>query len=77
MSILDKLKKYFETTPREQIEKDWEACSKYDEVGPTVDEFLESQKESLRLNQKLVNEMSDEELDELMKPFDNISDNED
>ena len=44
-TILDNLKEYFENTPAEQIKKDWDATSKYDQVNsPTVDEFLENQR---------------------------------
>lgn len=40
-NMLDKLRRYFDETPREQIEKDWANSKKYDEVGPTVNEFIE------------------------------------
>ena len=39
-SMYEKLKDYFENTPKEQIEKDWKETEKYDEVGPTVKEFI-------------------------------------
>lgn len=78
MSILDKLKKYFETTPREQIEKDWADCAKYDNVGPKVDDFIKVQQEkSLLLNKDLVDNMSDEELDELMREYDKLDSTDD
>ena len=42
MTILDKLKKYFDETPREQVLKDWEetkeAAKNVD--SPTVEQFL-------------------------------------
>ncbi|WP_424495375.1 hypothetical protein [Salinimicrobium sp. GXAS 041] len=41
-SMFEKLQDYFNTTSREQIEKDWESTSKFDEVnGPSVEEFIE------------------------------------
>jgi len=40
-TILDRLKAYFDNTPDEKIELDWEKTKKYDEVNsPTVEEFL-------------------------------------
>lgn len=39
-AILEQLKKYFDNTPRGVIEEEWGKFSAYDEVGPTVDEFL-------------------------------------
>lgn len=38
--VYDKLKQYFNTTPKEQIQKDWEEIKKYNEIGPTVEEYL-------------------------------------
>lgn len=42
MTILDKLKKYFETTPREQVLKDWEETKENTKNinSPTVKQFL-------------------------------------
>ena len=39
--LLQQLKEYFESTPREVIEKEWHEYDKYNEIGPTVDEYLE------------------------------------
>lgn len=39
-SVAEKLRTYFENTPNAEIERDWEATRKYDEVGSTVKEFL-------------------------------------
>lgn len=39
-SLLEQLKDYFANTPREVIEAEWAKLSCYDDVGPTVDEFL-------------------------------------
>lgn len=38
--VYDKLKQYFNTTPKEQLQKDWEKLKKYNEIGPTVEEYL-------------------------------------
>ena len=38
--ISEKLKGYFNSTPREQIMADWEATKKYDKVGITVKDYL-------------------------------------
>ena len=35
------MKAYFENTPREQIEADWEKAQEFDSIGPTVEEFLD------------------------------------
>lgn len=40
--LLHQLKNYFENTPRDILEKEWkEEYSKYNEIGPTVNEYLE------------------------------------
>ena len=39
--ILKQLKKYFEETPRDVIEKEWNELSYLNEIGPTVKEYLE------------------------------------
>ena len=38
--VYDKLKQYFNTTPKEQLQKDWEELKKYNKIGPTVEEYL-------------------------------------
>jgi len=38
--MAQELQYYFENTPQEQIDKDWEATKEFDNVGPTVEEFL-------------------------------------
>lgn len=38
--VYDKLKQYFNTTPKEQLQKDWEKLKKHNEIGPTVEEYL-------------------------------------
>ena len=39
--FLQQLKKYFEETPRDVIEKEWNELSYLNEIGPTVEEYLE------------------------------------
>ncbi len=39
-NLVENLKKYFETTSREQVLKDWEETKEFDQVGPTMDDFL-------------------------------------
>lgn len=41
--LLENLKKYFEETPKEQLDKDFkEIYNKCGHIGPTVEEWLES-----------------------------------
>lgn len=40
MDLIELLNKYFTETPREKILEDWEKSSKYDSIGPTVEEFI-------------------------------------
>lgn len=39
--LLQQLKDYFDNTPREVVEKEWHEYDKYNEIGPTVNEYLE------------------------------------
>jgi hypothetical protein len=39
--LLQQLKDYFVNTPREIIEKEWHEYDKYNEIEPTVKEYLE------------------------------------
>ena len=41
------LKKYFDETPREKVLEDWEKSKDCDQVGPTVNEYLNKIAESL------------------------------
>jgi hypothetical protein len=38
--FFEKLVQYLEQTPKDQILKDWEDTKEFDEIGPTVEEFL-------------------------------------
>ena len=40
IDLVAELRKYLATTPKEQLNKDWESLKEWDNVGPTVDEFL-------------------------------------
>lgn len=40
--ILERLKSYFKNTPRDIVERDWNALSAYANVGPSIPEFLAS-----------------------------------
>lgn len=39
-NFLEELKQYFEETPRSKVLEDWAKTAEYDNVGPTVEEFL-------------------------------------
>ena len=39
-NIVEKLKKYFETTSDEQVLKDWERTKEFDQIKPIMDDFL-------------------------------------
>ena len=39
--LLEAIKKYFTETPKEILDKDWEEKKYLDEIGPTVDEYIE------------------------------------
>lgn len=41
MSIIEQLKKYFEKTPKEQLEKDWDEIKVFNNIGPSVEEYVE------------------------------------
>ena len=39
-AILEQLREYFKKTPRDVIEREWNEYDKYNNVGPTVNEYL-------------------------------------
>lgn len=45
-TILEQLKNYFNNTPRDIIEKEWNDFTQYQDVGPTIDDFIISLDES-------------------------------
>lgn len=46
--IVADLKKYFETTPRDKVLENWAKSESFDEIGPTMDEFLQVTMNSLK-----------------------------
>ena len=44
--MVQEFQHYLETTPQEQIDKDWEKVEEFDFVGPTVSEFLGIEEQS-------------------------------
>ena len=46
-TLLEQLKTYFESNPREVIEKEWSKYSMYDDIGPTVEDFMSFTNERL------------------------------
>ena len=47
--FFEELKKYFETTPQSKILEDWAKTAEFDNVGPTVDEFLHHTKKHFQV----------------------------
>jgi hypothetical protein len=45
LNFYEKLKEYFENTPREKVLEDWNKSAHLNNVGPTVDEFIENSNE--------------------------------
>lgn len=41
MGIAEKLREYLENASEEDIKRDWERSSQWDDVGPTVEEYKE------------------------------------
>jgi len=39
-NFYEKLKQYFEETPREKVLEDWVKSAEFDKIGPTVDDYL-------------------------------------
>lgn len=44
-NFYEQLVKYFETTPREKVLEDWAKSAEFDNIGPTINEFLEAHKQ--------------------------------
>lgn len=57
MDYIEELKSYLKNTPREEIQKEWDKTQQYDEIGPTVKDFLEYSYalQRVRLNKPLIN----------------------
>jgi hypothetical protein len=41
MDFVEKLREYFNQNTDEQIKKDWEKSKKFDDIKPTVEEFID------------------------------------
>ena len=41
-TIFDSLKKYFDESPQEVLDKDWEELKHWNEIGPDASEYIES-----------------------------------
>ena len=50
-NLLQQLKEYFDNTQRDVLEKEWNELSYLNEIGPTVDEYLECVKKYRQSNQ--------------------------
>ena len=48
LPLLESLKRYFKNTSKEQLDKDWEEISSKYNYGPTVEEWLEYNKENIK-----------------------------
>lgn len=46
MGLLESLQKYFDNASPEQLKKDWEKLKEWENIGPTVDEYVNSLKEA-------------------------------
>jgi hypothetical protein len=60
-NFYEKLKEYFENTPREKVLEDWKKSANLDNVGPIVDEFLKNSDEE-RLKDAAENYFKEKEL---------------
>ena len=43
MDLVEKLREYFNQNTDEQIKKDWEKSKEFDEIKPTVEDFIDTQ----------------------------------
>lgn len=46
--IIQKLEDYLNSTSKEQLEKDWEELKPYQNIGPTIDEYIEYMERRLK-----------------------------
>lgn len=46
-TLTEKLKEYFNNTPKEKVLEDWEKSKEWDDVGITVDEFIVLQQQKI------------------------------
>jgi hypothetical protein len=53
--LYEKIKEYYEKTPREEIERVWALSEEYDQFGITVDDFLQHISTSQIINKQIIN----------------------
>jgi cystathionine beta-lyase family protein involved in aluminum resistance len=53
--MLTELKEYFKTTPREKVLENWAKSESFDEIGPTMDEFIKN-------NNKIINMTNEDKI---------------
>ena len=41
LSVSESLEKYFNETPQEQLDKDWEELKHWNDIGPDANEYIE------------------------------------
>lgn len=63
-NLLKSLEEYFEKTPKEQLDADWEKLKVWDEIGPDVETYCKTQREQQEVDlekeiDKTVNECTD------------------
>lgn len=56
---LELLGEYFENTPKEQIQADWDAVAEWDNIGPTVEEFLTTHSMITKVQMAMMSHLSD------------------
>lgn len=56
-TIVEKLKEYFDNTPREKVLEDWDKSKEWDKIGTTVDQFIKDQQDIEPDIQTTVNEI--------------------
>lgn len=66
-NFYEDLKHYFETTPREKVLEDWNKSAKFDKIGPTMEEFLESKQDYKKLSKKFTETLTSIPDDVLIK----------
>ena len=48
-NFFEELKKYFEITPQDKVLEDWAKSAEFDEIGPTVGEFLHTTQQYFKI----------------------------
>jgi hypothetical protein len=49
-NFVEELKNYFEETPREKVLEDWEKTKECDNIGVTVEEFIQNTNDNIENN---------------------------